>query len=580
MPGNREIAAALRDLAALTVLAEGSPQAFRVRTYETAARSIEDATSPVADMTPRELMTLRGVGPSTAAKIGEYVATGRITRLEALRAEFPPRFRELTRIPGIGPKTALLLRDRLGVADVAGLLAAIDRRQLQTLPGFGPKSEEKVARAIDRLGLTGKERRTPLADAIRVAGEVVEAVAGVPGVTRAEPMGSVRRFRETIGDIDLIAVSEGSAPEIMERFVSLPLVAEVIAHGDRKSAILSHGGLQIDLRVVEPSQFGAAALYFTGSKAHNIRLRQLAIERGWTLNEYGLTATGTGEVIAAATEQEVYRALGLAWVTPEMREDRGEVEAAAAGRIPDLVEEGHLRGDLHVHTDLSGDGREPLEAMVEAAGARGYQYLAITDHGEDLIINGASRQQLSDQRAQIGRLQSGYPGMRILQGCELNIGLDGSVDYDAGFLEELDWGVAAVHNGFDLGVEIQTRRIVTAMENPAVNAIGHLTGRLIGRRPGIELDFDAVFDAAERTGTALEINCHLDRLDVSADVLYLARRREVLFVISTDAHDTAELGNTRWGVRNARRGWVERDRVVNTWPIERFTGWVEAKRMG
>ena len=580
MISNREVAAALSDLAALTLLAEGSPQAFRVRTYENAARSVADAAEPVAGMSEKELTALRGIGRSTAAKIREFVATGRIAKLDALRKEFPPAFRDLTRLPGIGPKTAVTLRDQLGIHDVDALKAAIEQQELRRLPGFGPKTEENIARAIDRLGLAGKERRTPLIEAIGVARRVADAVAEIPGVLSAEPMGSIRRFRETIGDIDVLAVSEGPAEDVMERFVGLPIVADVIAYGGRKSAVLTHAGIQVDLRVVVPRQRGSAEMYFTGSKAHNIRLRQLAIEQGRTLSEYGLADSETDEVIASATEEEVYRALGLAWVPPELREDRGEVEAAAAGTLPDVVEAGHLRGDLHVHTDLSGDGREGLDAMVAGAAARGYEYLAITDHGEDLTLNGVTRDQLLAQRREIEQLQGDHPGMRILQGCELNIAPDGTIDYDAGFLSGLDWGVASVHSAFDLDAAVQTARVVAAMENPAVNAIGHLTGRRIGRRPGIELDLEAVFDAAERTGTALEINCHLDRLDVSSDVLYAARERRVLFVISTDAHHTTELANTRWGAATARRGWVERERVVNTWPEARFGAWVEAKRAG
>jgi DNA polymerase (family 10) len=377
-----------------------------------------------------------------------------------------------------------------------------------------------------------------------------------------------------------MAATDGDPRVVVDHFASLPIASEVVSHGVGKSTIVSPDGLQIDLRVVEPGCWGSAAMYFTGSKAHNIRLRQIAIDSGRTLSEYGLADSATGAVVAAQTEEEVYRALGLDWVPPELREDRGEVELAAMGRLPELVEERHVRGDLHVHTDVSGDGRATLETMVAAAERRGYEYVAITDHGENLAINGASREELLEQRQAVARLQHRHPDLRILQGCELNIGRDGGVDYDAGFLAGLDFGVAAVHGAFDLDEETQTRRVISAMENPAVNVIGHLTGRQIGRRPGIDLDLEAVFDAAERTGTALEVNCHLDRLDLSADALYLAREREVLFSIDTDAHDAAELDNLRWGVRTARRGWVERDRVVNTWPVGRFLEWVGAKRSG
>jgi DNA polymerase (family 10) len=443
---------------------------------------------------------------------------------------------------------------------------------------MGAKTEENLLRAIDRLGIGGKERRTPIAEALRVGRDVVEAVSAIPGVERAEVAGSLRRFRETIGDIDVIVVSTGDPEAIMERFVGLPVVRDVVAYGARKSAIIGASGIQVDLRVVRPDQYGAAAVYFTGSKAHNVHLRRLALEHGWTLNEYALSRLDDGVVVASATEQEVYRALGLAWVPPELREDAGEIELAAAGALPALVDLGDLRGDLHVHTDLSGDGREPLAAMVAACAARGYAYVAITDHGEDLTINGASRQEMLAQREQIVRLREEHAPMEILHGVELNIGPDGGIDYDAGFLEGFDWGVAAVHSHFDLDPVRQTERIVAAMQNPAVNAIGHPTGRRIGMRPGVEFDLDAVLEAAEETGCALEINCHLDRLDLPAGMLRRARGREVVFTISTDAHDTRELGNLRWGVRNARRGWVPAERVVNTWDAGRFAAWAAAKR--
>jgi DNA polymerase (family 10) len=578
MPGNGEIASLLSELARLTVLDEGSPQSFRVRAYESAARAVETAGPPVAELSESELVSIRGIGRSTARKIREFVETGSIARLETLRSRFPPDFLQLTRIPGVGPKTAVLLRDRLGVGSVDDLRGALERHEVRTLPGMGTRTEENLLRAIDRLGIGGKERRTPIAEAIRVGRDVAEAVSAIPGVERAEVAGSLRRFRETVGDIDVIVVSTGDPEAIMERFVTLPVVRDVVASGARKSAIIGASGLQVDLRVVRPEQFGAAAVYFTGSKAHNVHLRRLALERGWTLNEYALSSVEDGTVIASTTEEEVYRALGMVWVPPELREDAGEIELAADGALPGLVDVGDLRGDLHVHTDLSGDGRESLEAMVAACAARRYAYVAITDHGEDLTINGASRDEMLAQREQITRLREVHAPMEILHGVELNIGPDGGIDYDAGFLEGFDWGVAAVHSHFDLDPARQTDRIVTAMQNPAVNVIGHPTGRRIGMRPGIEFDLDAVLEAAEGTGCALEVNCHLDRLDLPAGMLQRARRREAVFTISTDAHDTGELGNLRWGVRNARRGWVPADRVANTWDAGRFRAWAAAKR--
>lgn len=578
MVSNSEVASHLYELARLTTLAEGSSNAFRVRAYETAARAIEGHPEPVAEMAAAALTSLRGVGTSTAKKIRQLVDEGRIDRLEELRTSFPPDFVELTRVPGVGPKRAVLLRDELGVGSVADLEAALEREELRELPGLGVKTEENIARSLERLGLGGKERRTPIIDALRVAREVAAALGEVPGVVRAEPMGSLRRFRETIGDVDVIVAGSGDPDAVMERLVQLPLVADVVGYGARKTAIVTAAGLQIDVRVVTPDQYGSAQMYFTGSKAHNIRLRQMAIDRGWTLNEYALAEAETERVLASETEEEVYAALGLPWICPEMREDTGEIEAALSGDLPDLVTDEDLLGDLHVHTSLSGDGRDDLEAIVETAKRRGYTYLAITDHGEDLAINGASRRQLLNQRRKIADLRRRNRKLRVLHGAELNIGRDGSVDYDSAFLSGFDWGVASVHSRFDLTPREQTQRIIAAMRNPGVNAIGHLTGRRIGKRPGIELDVAAVLDAAEETGCALEINCHLDRLDAPAEVLRLARGRDIVFVISTDAHDSSELANTKWGVSLARRGWVDRGRIANTWPRDRFLTWVAAKR--
>jgi DNA polymerase (family 10) len=578
MVTNSEIASHLYELARLTTLAEGSSNAFRVRAYETAARAVEGHPDQVSGMADAGLTSLRGVGASTAAKIRQLVDKGRIDRLDELRAQFPPEFVELTRVPGVGPKTAVMLRDELGVRSVQDLRGALERHELRELPGMGVKTEENIARSIERLGIGGKERRTPILDAMRVARDVVGALQSAPGVTRVEYMGSLRRFRETIGDLDLLVASIGDPEDVMRRAVELPMVSDVVGYGARKTAIVTASGLQIDVRVVRPDQFGSAAMYFTGSKAHNIRLRQMAIDRGWILSEYGLADAATAEILASETEEEVYRRLDLPWITPEMREDDGEIEAALGGDLPDLVSVSDLKGDLHVHSSLSGDGRDDLDDMVQAAKERGYTYLAITDHAENLVINGASRSQMLEQRVRIADLRRRNRKMRLLHGAELNIGRDGTVDYDPEFLSGFDWGVASVHSHLDLSRDEQTVRVVAAMRNPGVNVIGHLTGRQIGRRPGIDLDVDAVLDAAEETGCGIEINCHLDRLDAPADVLRRARGRDIVFVISTDSHDTTELVNVTWGVHQARRGWVDRDKIANTWDRERFLEWAAAKR--
>jgi DNA polymerase (family 10) len=341
---------------------------------------------------------------------------------------------------------------------------------------------------------------------------------------------------------------------------------------------LTSTGLQVDLRIVEPQQFGAACQYFTGSKAHNIKLRQRALARGWLLNEYGLSDSQTGEVLARESEEAIYRALGLPLIAPPLREDRGEIEEAEKGGLPSPVRLEDVRGDLHVHTTLSGDGKSPLEDVVRSAAERRYEYLAITDHAENLAMNGISREQLGAQRSQIDALRARYPGMTLLHGSELNIDRDGHLDYDEAFRHTLDWCVAGVHSHFELDRAQQTRRILAAMEDPTVHAIAHLTGRRIGSRAGIDLDVDAVLQKAVETGTAIEINAALPRLDASSEVLFRARGMDVTFVISTDTHHTREFGRMEWGALQATRGWVEPSRIANLWPRERFLAWLRAPR--
>lgn len=575
MTRNQEIARALQELADLLTMAEGSRQAFRVRAYEKAVAAVQALPGNVAEMSQAELIAVPGVGKSTAAKIREYVDTGEITRVNELRKRFPAELMELTRIPGLGPKTVVLLRDELGIESVDQLSQAIAADEVQGVPGLGPKSQEKIAAAIDRLGLHGKDRRTPIAEALPIARDLVTSLESLPEVSQARYCGSLRRFRETIADIDIVAASRKPAA-VMAAFVDLPIVAEIIGRGDTKTSVLTAAGLQIDLRVVKPSQFGAAILYFTGSKQHNIELRQRAIDRSLLLNEYGLEDADSGKVVAAGTEKAVYRALDLPFIPPEMREGIGEIELEV---LPDLVSVDDIRGDLHVHSTWSGDGRSSLDDMVAAAADRGLQYIAMTEHGEDLRINGLSREEVAAEKAEIERLRERYPGLTILRGSELNIGPDGSVDYDPDFLAEYDWCVASVHTYFDLSEVEQTDRLIAAMRNPAVGAIGHLTGRRIGHRPSIELNARAVFEAAADTGTALEINGHLHRLDVPSELLLQARGIEGLrFTISTDSHHTTEFENLRWGVANARRGWVPRTAVVNTLPLEEFLEFVAQKR--
>jgi DNA polymerase (family 10) len=570
---------ALKELRVLMTLEEGSPQAFRVRAYDNAIQGLETATGDVASFTEAELVAIKGVGKSTAQKIHEFVDSGTITKLELLRKKYPAEFVNLTRIPGLGPKTLLMLRDKLEVNNLEDLQAAIASERLRDLPGLGAKSEEKIARSIERLGLHGKDARTPIVEALPLARAMVAELGALPGVRQIDYCGSLRRFQEDIGDIDILVSSTKPQP-IMDHFVAMGSVSEVIGHGETKSSVLISSGLQVDLRVVLPGEYGAALLYFTGSKTHNIHLRQLAIDRGLLLNEYGLSDIETDKVLASKTEKQIYSRLDLPFIPPTLREDTGEIERAAAGELPNLVQLKDIKGDLHYHTSLSGDGRSTLAEMVAAAAGRGYQYVAITDHGEDLTINGASRKQMRTQRDKISKLQDSYPDLTILHGCELNIGKTGSVDYDPDFLVEFDWTVASVHSYFDLDQNQQTERVLQAMANPAVNAIGHLSGRYIGRRPGIELDLDAVMEAAAATGTAIEINGALDRLDATPEAIRTGIELGVTFVIDTDSHHTNEGVRMEYGVLNAQRGWVDKKMVANTWPRARFLKWARSKRGG
>ncbi len=575
---NESVVAALRLLVNYTKLEDGQSQSFRTRAYEKAIDAIRATSQPVGLMSVAELKRIDGVGDSTARKIVEFSSNGSIGKVERLKKRFPPSMLELMRIPGLGPKTVLLLQDRLGVVDVPGLTEAVAKQQLRGLPGLGPTSEEKIARSIELLGLHSDENRTPIAEAMDVATRVISELEDVDGVLSVEYAGSLRRLEETIGDIDILVTAEADSP-VIARFVALPGVTAVLGSGTTKASVVIDDGMQVDLRVVPQAALGAALMYFTGSKAHNIALRRRALVAGLTLNEYALTAVETGEEVAAATEAEIFAKLDLGWIAPELRADAGEIAAEESGSLPEPIDVSDLRGDLHVHTDWSGDGRSTLTEMLDAAVARGLEYVAITDHAEDLVMNGLSRESMTRQRHVIEGLRLQYPTLAILHGAELNIAASGSIDYDDEFLAEFDFGVASIHSHFELSPADQTDRLLTAIGNPAVNVIGHPSGRMIGRRPGAEFDSDAVFAAAASTGTALEINGHLHRLDLAAPLLRRAvETSDAMFAISTDAHHTSAFGNVQWGVAHARKGWVPVQRVVNALTASDFLEWVEKKR--
>jgi len=585
MASTRDVVAMLNELISLTTLHEESSQSFKVRAYDNARLAVESYTGNITELSAKELTELKGLGKATASKIRELVDTGTVTKLEELRAEYPPAFAELARIPGVGPKTLKAMRRELNINNVDELKSALDAQLIRTLPRMGAKSEEKIAKAIERIGMSGKDRRTPIADAMPLAERLVEAFLELPSVTDAAFCGSLRRMSETIGDID-ITVASTEPVAVMEAVRERPEVADIVVSGDTKTSFLTNSGLQVDVRAVEPQHFGAATLYFTGSKQHNIALRMLATKKGWLLNEYGLLVkpdedaedqTPT-EVVASETEESIYQALGLAFIPAPMRESTGELDAAADGDFSDLIRLSDIKGDLHYHTEQSGDGRSSVADMVQVAADAGHEYLAITDHGEDLAINGSNAEEMLAHRELIATIQEDHPQMKLLWGCELNIGAAGGLDYDDDFRAMFDYTVASVHSHYDQSVTKQTERLVAAIADPTVDSIGHLTGRKIGHRPGIELDYDILFEALMHFDVALEINGSLNRLDASSDVVRRAVDRGVKLVINTDSHHTSELGRMEYGVLTAQRGWAPKDQVINTWDQDRFLDWVATHR--
>jgi DNA polymerase (family 10) len=560
---NDAVAEALFEYADLLSMSGGD--AFKVRVYEKAARSVAGYPTDIAKLDTEGLDTIPGVGKSIAAKILEFEAHGSFAELDTLRARIPAGVRALLGVPGLGPKRAMVLHDRLGISSMSELLDALHHHRLKGIKGFGTKTEEHLLDGMKHMRAAGG--RIQLGVALGLAEEFLDALTPLPQVQRATYAGSLRRMRETIGDIDLLVASDDPTP-VMDAFCTLPLVADVLAHGATKSTVLTTKGVQVDVRVIPLASWGAALQYFTGSKAHNVRLRMIALKHGLKLSEYGLFDVETDSMIASKTEEDVYAHLNLPYIPPTLREDRGEIEAALAGALPNLVELDDVRGDLHTHTNLT-DGLASLSQMVEAASRRGYRYYAVTDHAPLLAMDRMTTERALAQRDEICAL--GRPhGMTLLHGSELNIARDGTLDWDDDVLAGFDVLVASVHSHFTLSRADMTRRLIRAIEHPYVNIIGHPTGRLLGRRPGIDFDVDAVFEAAARCGTALEINAFPDRLDLDDALVRRARDCGVMFAIDTDAHAIPHLEHLRFGVAVAQRGWIEPDHVINTWPLAKL----------
>ncbi|MFC6087284.1 DNA polymerase/3'-5' exonuclease PolX [Sphaerisporangium aureirubrum] len=550
---NDGAAAALEEYADLFAMTGGD--AFRVRSYQKAAKAIAGHPEDISRVNVREVP---GVGEAIAKKVEEFLARGSFRQLDALREEVPEGVRRMTKIASLGPKKAVLLFRELGIASPEELGQAIRDGRLAGLRGFGAKTEENLLKGIEQLQQAGT--RVHLGVAMNLAERVI---ASLPA-ERIAYAGSLRRMKDTVGDLDVLAVGPVS---LMDEFKAQPYVTEVIASGAHKTSVRADRGLQVDLRVVPEESWGAAMQYFTGSKEHNVRLREMCVKRGWKLSEYGLFEGET--VIASRTEEDIYQALGMQWVPPPLREDGGEIEAALRGELPPLVMVDDLKGDLHTHTDLT-DGIATLEEMVTAAAARGYAYYAVTDHAPNLFMQRMTLEKMREQREELHRLQERFPDMRLLHGTELNIAPDGTVDWPGEILAEFDVCVASVHSHFTQSREEMTRRFVAACENPHVHVIGHPTTRKIGKRPSVDADWEAVFAAAARTGTVMEIDAYPDRADLPSDLVRMARHQGVRFSIDSDSHAVPHLDNMRFGVGIAQRGGLTTGDVINTWPLDRL----------
>jgi DNA polymerase (family 10) len=562
---NAEIAAALDELGVLYEL-DGAVK-YRVLAYSAAAKAIRESPVSVEELARAGRATeIPGVGKTLAEKIDALLETGEIPAAVKLKAKFPPTLVEVTRVPGVGPKTARRLWDELQISSLEDLKKAAEEEKIRHVKGLGPKAEENVLAALERLGEPGEGPGRLLLSTVRpIAEELAAALREHPGAHRVEVAGSVRRWAETCKDIDLIATAE-RPQELAEHLAGHPLIAAAGKPGANGVRAQTHNGVSIDLRIVPPAAFGNLLQHFTGSQAHNVQLREDAVAHGLSVSEHGITDTESGETTLCETEHEVYARLGYEFIEPELREGRGELRAAREGRLPALVELGDVRGDLHAHTTLS-DGRNTLAEMAAAGRDRGYGYMAITDHsashgfGDDVQPD-ALRKRIEEVRA--WNAEHGSRRFRLLVGSEINIGLDGSLDYPDDLVAELDWVVASVHTSFNVSEKDMTARVVAAIEDPNVDCIGHLTGRLIGRREPYGIDVEAVAEAAARTGTMIEINGNPNRRDLSDRHARLAADAGVRIVLNTDAHGVDTLANMAYAVATARRAWLTKAEVANT----------------
>ena len=566
LPDNGELAAVFQTIA--DYLSLDGASVYRTLAYERAAETFREHPTSVAELALRGgLRSLPGVGEAVGGKVAEYLDTGTVAMLEQLRATYPEGVLDLMRLPGVGPKKAKHLFSALGIDDLHSLREAAEQGRIRGLPGMGAKTEANLLRAL--AAAESRSDRHLIGTVEPTAERLAAALRALPDVHKADFAGSLRRRRSTIRDIDLVAAS--SEPEtVMDAFAKLPEVASVQERGPTKLVARTHSGFSVDLRVVLPEAYGNLLQHSTGSADHNVALRGYAQRSGYKVSEYGIEETATHHALTCRTEEEVYATLGLPWIAPELRENRGELEAAREDRLPRLVTLADLRGDLHVHSDWS-DGRATMEEMARAAQAAGLEYVCFCDHSQSLGMGkGLTPSRVLDQINEIRATGAGVPGISLLAGSEVDILADGRIDLPDEVLAQLDFVTASIHSGFQEPVDQIMKRLTAACENPHIDAIGHPTGRLLGRRDAYPVDIDRLVALAVETNTILEINASYHRLDLSAPHARLARDRGALLMICSDAHSPRGYDALRFGIGEARRGWVEADDVVNTWPLDRL----------
>ncbi len=562
---NAEIASTFEEMADVLEIKNENP--FRIRAYRNAVRSIEVMTTPLSRMIEEKkpLTDLPGIGKEMASHIREMVETGTLGYRDELLAEIPRSLLDLMRLPGVGPKKAKKLWDELEIATVDQLEEAAKAGRIAGVAGFGAKTQDKILAGIQDWRQHAS--RMLLIEAERFVEPLLGHLRAIPEVERLEVAGSYRRRRETVGDIDLLAIATVPGP-VMEAFIHYPQVGKVLMAGDTRATVTLGTGLQVDLRVVPPDCYGAALVYFTGSKEHNVKLRRRAVEQGLRISEYGVFREPEGDLVAGREEADVYATVGLPWIPPELREDRGEIEAAAAKALPRLIEQGNLRGDLHMHSVWS-DGRSTIEEMVAACAARGYEYMVISDHSKALAMtNGLDAYRLREQWKEIDEVRARHPEIHVLKAMEVDILADGALDLEDEMLAGLDLVLVSLHSRFELPADQQTQRVLKALEHPEVNVFCHPTARIINRRKPVEMDVDLILRRAAELGVVVELNASPHRLDLKDDHLRLARKLGCRIVISTDSHRTTELDFMRCGIEQARRAGLEAGDVVNTLPFE------------